>query len=127
MFDPANFIQCGVRPAEAMPKLKDHIAYMHIKDALLADGSVVPCGKGDGRLAELLGQMALRADGMVLSLEPHLAVFEGLKGLQEEEVKHKYVYGSSREAFSAAAEALKETLKTIGFAPMEGSTGTWIR
>ena len=127
VFDPANFIQCGVKPAEAMPKLKDHIAYMHIKDALLADGSVVPCGMGDGGLAGLLGQMALRADGMILSVEPHLTVFDGLKDLQGEEVRHQYVYPDSRAAFAAAADALKETLTTIGFRPVEGSTGTWIR
>lgn len=126
VFDPANFLQCKVRPIEAMAKLKDYIAYMHIKDAMLADGSVVPCGMGDGSLAELLGQMAKRADGMVLSIEPHLTVFDGLKGLQDEEVKHKFVYESNRAAFTAAADALKGTLEKIGFTPLEGSTGTWM-
>ncbi|MDO4740957.1 MAG: TIM barrel protein [Eubacteriales bacterium] len=126
VFDPANFLQCKVRPIEAMAKLKDYIAYMHIKDAILADGSVVPCGMGDGSLPEILGRMAKRADGMVLSIEPHLTVFEGLKGLQDEEVKHKFVYENSREAFRAAADALKETLKKIGFGPLEGSKGTWM-
>lgn len=126
VFDPANFLQCKVRPIEAMAKLKDYIAYMHIKDAMLADGSVVPCGMGDGSLAELLGQMAKRADGMVLSIEPHLTVFDGLKGLQDEEVKHKFVYESNRAAFAAAADALKGTLEKIGFTPLEGSTGTWM-
>ena len=71
--------------------------------------------------------MALRADGMVLSVEPHLTVFDGLKDLQGEEVRHKYVYPDSRAAFAAAVGALRETLKTIGFRPVEGSTGTWIR
>ncbi len=126
VFDPANFIQCGVKPAEAMPKLKDYIAYMHIKDAMLADGSVVPCGMGDGDLVELLSTMAKRADGMILSLEPHLSVFDGLKGLQDEEVKHKFVYNSNEEAFAAAAAALQTTIKNIGFEPLEGSTGTWM-
>lgn len=126
VFDPANFLQCKVRPIEAMAKLKDYIAYMHIKDAMLADGSVVPCGMGDGSLSELLGQMAKRADGMVLSIEPHLTVFDGLKGLQDEEVKHKFVYESNRAAFAAAADALKGTLEKIGFTPLEGSTGTWM-
>lgn len=126
VFDPANFLQCKVRPIEAMAKLKDYIAYMHIKDAMLADGSVVPCGMGDGSLVELLGQMAKRADGMVLSIEPHLTVFDGLKGLQDEEVKHKFVYESNRAAFAAAADALKGTLEKIGFTPLEGSTGTWM-
>lgn len=127
VFDPANFLQCKVKPAEAMGKLKDYIAYMHIKDAIFADGSVVPCGMGDGSLPEILDIMAKRADGMVLSIEPHLTVFDGLKGLQDEEVKHKFVYESNRAAFAAAADALKETLKKIGFGPLEGSKGTWIK
>ncbi|MBQ3223997.1 MAG: sugar phosphate isomerase/epimerase [Clostridia bacterium] len=126
VFDPANFLQCKVKPIEAMAKLKDYIAYMHIKDAIFADGSVVPCGMGDGNLPEILSTMAQRADGMVLSLEPHLTVFDGLKGLQDEEVKHKFVYESSRAAFAAAADALKATLDKIGFKPLEGSTGTWM-
>ena len=98
-----------------------------IKDAIFADGSVVPCGMGDGSLPEILDIMARRADGMVLSIEPHLTVFDGLKGLQDEEVKHKFVYESNRAAFAAAADALKETLKKIGFGPLEGSKGTWIK
>lgn len=127
VFDPANFLQCHVKPAEAMAKLKDYIAYMHIKDAIMADGSVVPCGKGEGDLAGLLSTMERRADGMVLSLEPHLSVFDGLNGLQDEEVKHRYVYASNEEAFAAAASALKDTLSKIGFEPQEGSNGTWIK
>lgn len=54
IFDPANFIQCGARPADAYPMLKKHIYYFHMKDALLADGSVVPCGMGDGSVPEIL-------------------------------------------------------------------------
>lgn len=127
VFDPANFLQCHVRPIEAMAKLKDYIAYMHIKDAMLCDGSVVPCGQGDGNLPELLAQMACRADGMILSLEPHLKVFDGLAGLQDEEVKHKFVYENNEEAFAAAAQALQTTIGNIGFAPLEGSMGTWMK
>lgn len=125
VFDPANFIQCGCKPLEAMAKLKDHIAYMHIKDALAADGSVVPSGCGDGHVKELLTLMSERADGMTLSLEPHLQVFDGLGGLQDEEVKHKYVFADNTAAFAAAADALKGILKEIGFVPAEGSTGKW--
>lgn len=126
VFDPANFIQCKVRPVEAMAKLKDYIAYMHIKDAMAEDGSVVPCGMGDGDLPKLLELMAKRADGMVLSIEPHLTVFDGLSGLQGEEVKHKFVYENSKAAFAAAADALKDVLGKLGFGPLEGSKGIWM-
>lgn len=126
VFDPANFIQCGVDPLSAMEKLSGRIAYMHIKDAKMATGSVVPCGLGDGHLPQLLATMARRADGMVLSLEPHLHVFAGLSGLQEEAVLHEYSYPTTEDAFAAAAEALQNTLTTIGFQPLEGRTGTWM-
>ena len=77
IFDPANFIQCGEKPIENFALLKDHIYYMHIKDALLANGAVVPSGCGDGSVPEIIRQLSARADGMVLTVEPHLTVFDG--------------------------------------------------
>ena len=47
VFDPANFVQCGVDTLEAYGMLKNYIKYMHIKDSRL-DGSIVPAGYGDG-------------------------------------------------------------------------------
>ena len=125
VFDPANFIQCGVNPLAAMPKLQPHIEYMHIKDALFDGGAVVPAGKGDGHVKELLSAVAGQADGMTLTLEPHLRVFEGLSALQDEQLTHRYTYASSGEAFAAAAGALREILTGLGF--KEGGNGTWIR
>jgi sugar phosphate isomerase/epimerase len=48
------------------------MGYIQIKDALLADASVVPAGAGDGEVVETI--RALRADGFdgFFSLEPHL-------------------------------------------------------
>ena len=115
IFDPANFIQCGEKPIENFALLKDHIYYMHIKDALLANGAVVPSGCGDGSVPEIIRQLSARADGMVLTVEPHLTVFDGLKNLQDEEVKHEYTYASSREAFHAAVSAIQKILKDQGF------------
>ncbi|MBJ7596844.1 MAG: xylose isomerase [Candidatus Nephthysia bennettiae] len=73
-WDPANFVQCGVRPfTEAYPMLRPHLEYVHVKDALLSTGEVVPAGQGDGELPETL--RALEADGFdgFFSMEPHLA------------------------------------------------------
>ena len=50
IFDPANFVQCDVETyPEAFELLKDHIAYMHIKDALYSDHSVCLPGRETGR------------------------------------------------------------------------------
>lgn len=109
IFDPANFIQCHEQPLENFALLKDRIEYMHIKDALLSDGSVVPAGKGDGHVAQILADMP--GDGcMTLSIEPHLTVFDGLQTLQTEILKQKYAYSDANKAFDAAAGALREIL-----------------
>jgi len=106
VFDPANFVQCGQDTKEAWQLLHPYVEYMHIKDAL-ADGSVVPAGKGQGNLPYLLKEYK----GQVLTLEPHLSVFAGFDQLEaSEKTKMKYTYPSSRAAFDAAVNALKEII-----------------
>jgi sugar phosphate isomerase/epimerase len=95
-FDPANFVQCGVRPfTEAYALLRPQLVYLQVKDALAATGQVVPAGQGDGELRETLA--ALREDGFTgyMSLEPHLAQAGRFGGF------------SGPEGFHRAAEALK--------------------
>jgi len=113
IFDPANFIQCGQDTLEAWAMLQPYIKYMHIKDAL-SSGDVVPAGKGEGHVPAILAQY--RKQGDALTLEPHLAVFDGLKALEREgETSNvgKYVYSSNDEAFDAACTALKEILNDL--------------
>jgi sugar phosphate isomerase/epimerase len=60
---------------------------VHVKDAVLADGSVRAAGEGDGQVPELL--IKLRDSGYdgFLALEPHLAIaghssgFSGVEGM----------------------------------------------
>ena len=73
-WDPANFVQCGVRPyTDAYAMLRPHVEYIQIKDAVAATKGVVAAGEGDGEIEQTL--TALRADGFdgCFSLEPHLA------------------------------------------------------
>ena len=83
-WDPANFVQCGGRPhQEGYAQLRPYIAYVHIKDAVLGSGQVVPAGQGDGDLRTTI--VALRDSGFdgFFSLEPHLASagkFSGFSG-----------------------------------------------
>ena len=113
-FDPANFIQCGVKPIEAFDVLHNRITYMHIKDAFLSDGAVVCAGHGDGNMSEILRRLnAEREDEVILTVEPHLTVFKGLSDLQDEELKHHEAYPDSRTAFHAAVQALKDILAEI--------------
>jgi sugar phosphate isomerase/epimerase len=88
-FDPANFVQCDVRPmAEAWPLLRDHVAHVHIKDAVPVDRggaaypaeavpgalmlSVRPAGEGEGDVPALLRELDRCGYRGFLTLEPHL-------------------------------------------------------
>lgn len=111
VFDPANFVQCGQDTLRAWEMLHPYIKYMHIKDAL-SDGSVVPAGEGEGHVPEILEKYRAQG-GNALTMEPHLAVFDGLKDLEQEgNTSHigKFVYSSNEEAFDAACDALKRFL-----------------
>lgn len=90
LWDPANFVQVGEANVteDGWPVLSKHIGYVHIKDALVADGTVKPAGEGDGQVAELLTNLRDSGYNSVLSLEPHLKVaghssgFSGAGGMQ---------------------------------------------
>ena len=111
VFDPANFVQCGVDTLMAWDLLAPYVDYMHIKDARL-DGTVVPAGEGAGNVAELIRRYAAQG-GEVLTLEPHLTDFVGLKDLENGEISARvggYSYKNNDEAFDAAVTALKGLL-----------------
>ena len=112
VFDPANFIQCGQDVMEAWEMLAPYVEYGHIKDAA-PDGHIVPPGDGIGHLAEYLPLFAAQG-GEVLTLEPHLAEFVGLKAL--EGVERSEVGGlnfeNNRAAFDHAVMKLREILNS---------------
>jgi sugar phosphate isomerase/epimerase len=101
-FDAANFVQCGVRPfTDGYELLRPHLVYLQVKDALAADGRVVPAGEGDGEVRPTLA--ALRDSGFAgfVSLEPHLAQAGRFGGF------------SGPQAFTRAAQALKQLLNEL--------------
>ena len=112
IFDPANYVQCGVNTLQAWKLLKGYVKYLHIKDAF-ADGSVVPAGKGIGNVKYILDDFK-KLGGNSVTVEPHLTVFAGLKDLEKEGVAsvigEVYKYSSAEEAFAAAVSALRELL-----------------
>ncbi len=107
VFDPANFVQCKEDTVKAWEMLSPYVHYMHIKDAL-SDGSIVPAGKGIGSLPYILS----RYTGRVLTLEPHLKVFDGLGALENRDKTkiNEFAYASADEAFAAAAHALRKLI-----------------
>lgn len=112
IFDPANFIQCKQDTLQAWDMLAPYIKYMHIKDAL-ADGNVVPAGKGDGKLKQIVADFISKG-GNSFTIEPHLTVFDGLKELEREGEQSGiglYRYPDSNTAFDAACSAFREVLE----------------
>ena len=101
-FDPANFVQCGVRPfTDAYPLIRPYLVYLQVKDAVAATGAVTPAGEGDGQLREVL--LALRDSGFAgfMSLEPHLDLAGPAGGF------------SGPGKFRQAAQALKRLLGEV--------------
>lgn len=112
VYDPANFLQCKQEPKESLKMLLPRAYYLHIKDALMATGEVVPAGKGDGHLQEIIN--SINTD-KVLTIEPHLKVFAGYANVDKTELKNKYEYKTNAEAFDAAVTHTKELLKNAGY------------
>lgn len=113
VFDPANFVQCD---EETYPKaydmLKDYVVYMHIKDALYSDHSVVPAGHGDGKVKEILTALYNRGFEGFLSLEPHLGKFQGLAAL-EQDLNVEDMPDGGPKLFAVATNALKKIIAEI--------------
>ena len=103
-WDPANFVQVGVAGpmTHGWEMLKPYIAYIHVKDALLADGAVRPAGEGDGQIKELLVGLKDMGYHGVLALEPHLQVAGHSGGF------------SGAEGMKIAAAALRRLMAQVG-------------
>lgn len=114
VFDPANFILNGDTPyPDDYELLKDKITYFHIKDAF-SSGEIVPAGQGEGRIAETLADYKKNYGCCFVTLEPHLMIFKGLTSLADiSAYKMKNTYKDGKEAFCAAADALKGILEKI--------------
>lgn len=107
-FDFANFVQCREDTLACFEKLKPYIAYIHVKDALMETGEVVPAGEGDGHLEEILRQLDQEGYRGFLSLEPHLSNFAGLALLEADPLRRKEQDGI--RAYRLAYQSLTDLL-----------------
>lgn len=118
VFDPANFVQCGVDPiAEAWPALAQFVAHVHVKDAVKVNRAGVgpypievpydrlmqavrPAGRGMAGIPDLLARLdTCQYDGF-LTIEPHLT--------------HALNHLSPNERFLLALAALRGLLDPTG-------------
>ena len=112
VFDMGNFVLEGVDPyPKAYKLLREHIAYFHIKDAL-AQGAIVPPGKGDAKIASILSAHADYArEPFFVTLEPHLQTFSGLNALVGRTFENPYRYEDEKTAFADAVTKLRELIQ----------------
>lgn len=116
VFDFANFVQAKQDTLEAYELLKDHIAYIHVKDALWKNGAVVPAGLGDGNVEAILRKLMQNGYQGFLSLEPHLNDFVGLAALEQGDEKSLIQNAkklTGEEAFTLAHDSLVQILNRI--------------
>jgi sugar phosphate isomerase/epimerase len=101
-FDFANFVQAGDNPLDDWPLLKPYTVHIHVKDAVMGSGKVVPAGEGDGHIAEILKDAYASGYRGFLSFEPHLAAAGQFSGF------------SGPNLFGVAVEALRKLAKENG-------------
>ena len=116
-FDFANFVQCGENTLECWELLKEHVVYIHIKDAVAGKNENVVCGTGDGKIYEIL-KKAFEEDGYkgFLTLEPHLVLFATLQSLEvvdATEVISENKAKDGAEGYAMQYNALKDVLAAI--------------
>lgn len=117
VFDFANFVQCGEDTMECWELLHDHVAYIHIKDAVTTDKENVLCGTGEGKIAEIL-KRAIKEEGYqgFLTLEPHLVLFDALQSLETENAENIIKENKAKdgaEGYSMQYHALIDILDSI--------------
>ena len=117
IFDPANYILNGVEILPAYDLLEPYITYMHVKDAIGAEETVVPAGHGDAHFDELIRRFNKKDGERFLSVEPHLKVFDALKTIERDDSlslkMDKFTYPDNNASFAAAVGGIKEVVARV--------------
>lgn len=114
IYDPANFVDVGEDSDMALDALHAKMGYFHIKDVIADTHELVPAGYGDGKIDRLVRMLPSEGE-WVLTLEPHLALFEGYAAIDNTEMKNKFTFKDNDESFDAAVTALKAIIKNEGY------------
>jgi sugar phosphate isomerase/epimerase len=71
VYDAANYVFCGFDPWDGWRRTKAWTAHFHIKDWVAGEKHGCLAGEGQGRLPEVMAEVAASYDGFA-TLEPHL-------------------------------------------------------
>lgn len=117
VYDPANYLQCSQSADKTLETFHSKTDYFHIKDVIVETGELVPAGYGDGKIDQLVNMIT---DDKVLTVEPHLAIFDAYKSIDNTEMKHKFKFNSNAQAFDCAMDSIKEVLIKCGYKFKDG-------
>ena len=117
VYDPANFLQVGEDPEKTLPLLVPKSDYFHVKDVIVDGGILVPAGEGDGQISRLVSMID---HDTIMTMEPHLAIFDGYNKIDGEKLNHKFFFESNRAAFDAAVSAMKNILIQNNYKEING-------
>ena len=110
VFDMGNFVLDKCDPVAGYELLKNYIEYFHIKDAVIPR-AIVPAGCGDAKIGEILHRFRNEfGRDVLLSIEPHLLVFDGLKDIAGQNFSNPYTFKTKEIAFAVAVSKTKELL-----------------
>ena len=110
VFDMGNFVLDHCDPVAGYELLKNYIEYFHIKDAVIPR-AIVPAGCGDAKIGEILHRFRDEfGRDVLLSIEPHLLVFDGLKDIAGQNFSNPYTFKTKEIAFAVAVQKTKELL-----------------
>lgn len=112
VYDPANYIQVNEPAQKTLDLCHAKSEYFHIKDVIASTGEVVSAGYGDGDVDSLVKRID---SDKVLTLEPHLAIFDAYAKIDNTEMKHKFHFESNLDAFATAVNAIKDILANNGY------------
>jgi 3-dehydroshikimate dehydratase len=71
VYDAANYVFCGYDPWQGWQMTKAWMAHFHIKDWIAGEAHGCLAGEGQGRIPEVIAEVAQTYDGFA-TLEPHL-------------------------------------------------------
>ena len=112
IYDPANYLQVGESAENTLSLLHYRADYFHIKDVIVETGELVPAGYGDGKLDKVVEMIK---DDKVLTVEPHLAIFDEYGKIDNTEMKNKFKFSSNAVAFDTAVDSIKNILVREGY------------
>ncbi len=121
IFDAANYLLLDFSPLEGFEKCREKLEYLHVKDALGLEKTIVAAGEGEGFYRDILCTLGDASDATYfLTLEAHLNEFAGYGAIDDRQMKHKYEFASAGEAFAYGMAALRKTLKRAGYEEKDG-------